>query len=51
MKYKNEKTRKLLKEFRKFCKWSPKGIYSFNGNEQEEFNKNIKSIVEENENE
>ena len=46
MKYRNPLTRELLKEFRRFQKWAPKGIYSMKeGKQEEEFNENIKRII------
>lgn len=47
MKYKNALTQSLLKEFRKFTKWNPKGCYVFGSdiNPEEEFNKNIREIL------
>jgi hypothetical protein len=45
MKYKNPMTQVLLKEFRKFQKWSPSNCNAMYGNQEVEFNKNIRQIV------
>jgi len=45
MKYKNALTQTLLKEFRKFQKWGSKDMYSMHGNQEEEFNKEIRAII------
>ena len=46
-KYKNAMTKELLKEFRKFSKYNPTGLYVFNSSldAEKEFNKAIRGIL------
>lgn len=46
-KYKNGMTKELLREFRKFAKYNPTGLYVHDSrlNPEEEFNKSIRGIL------
>ena len=47
MKYKNQLTKALLKEFRMFQKYAGKDMYSMKGNQEETFNNAIQKIIQE----